>query len=370
MDLEFTPDQLELRDNARSVLATECPPSLVRAVYDGEGNGEKLWATLVGLGWPAIGIDEEHGGLGLSFVEVGLVVEELGRVVAPTPFLATVTQFAPLVRGSAFLDRVADGSLSGAASFVNDVRAEPAAEGWVLNGTASFVPDGASADEIALAVDGRVFVVPASTAAIAPVASLDPSMPMAHVSLVDVAVSADRVLGDAESIAAAHDEAVVALALSTVATCRAIFEATLEYAKQREQFNKPIGSFQALKHRFANMYLEVEKAAALCYFAELTIAEHDDRRTVAASMAKAAAGECQRLVARDGLQIHGGIGFTWEHDLHFWLKRAKSGDALLGNAAFHRARLARLMGLCSVSDGRGSVSADGLCSVSADGRAS
>ncbi|MDP1793965.1 MAG: acyl-CoA dehydrogenase family protein [Acidimicrobiales bacterium] len=345
MDLEFTSDQLELRDNARSVLATECPASLVRTVYDGEGNGDKLWSTLVDLGWPAIGVAEANGGLGLGFVEVALVVEELGRVVAPTPFLATVTQFAPLVRGSEFEARVAAGELTGAAVFDSNV----VAKGSTLNGEARYVPDAASAEEIAVVVGDRVYVVPAASAGVDPVTVLDPTMPLAHVTLSDVEVSADRVLEI--DVAAARDEAVVALALSTVATCRATFELTLEYAKQRHQFGKPIGSFQALKHRFANMYLEVEKAAAVGYYAALTIAENDERRNAAASMAKAAAGECQRLVARDGLQIHGGIGFTWEHDLHFWLKRAKAGDALLGNSAFHRARLAHLLGLTAASAG-------------------
>jgi alkylation response protein AidB-like acyl-CoA dehydrogenase len=131
----------------------------------------------------------------------------------------------------------------------------------------------------------------------------------------------------------------------TVGACRKIFEDTLEYAKQREQYDRPIGSFQALKHRLADMYLAVERATALCYFAALTIAEEDVRRTEAASLAKAAAGECQQLLVKDGLQLHGGIGYTWEHDLHFLLKRAKAGDALFGNAITHRAKLAKQLGL-------------------------
>jgi alkylation response protein AidB-like acyl-CoA dehydrogenase len=126
---------------------------------------------------------------------------------------------------------------------------------------------------------------------------------------------------------------------------------TLEYAKVREQYGKPIGSFQALKHRLADMYLSVERASSLCYFAALTIAEEDPRRTEAASLAKAAVGECQRLVVGEGLQLHGGIGFTWEHDLHFLLKRAKAGDALFGNAISHRARLAAMLGLAGAGQG-------------------
>jgi alkylation response protein AidB-like acyl-CoA dehydrogenase len=140
-------------------------------------------------------------------------------------------------------------------------------------------------------------------------------------------------------------EATTALSLSTVAASRAIFEMTLEYTKDRQQFGVPIGSFQAVKHRMADVYLAVERASALAYFAALTIAEDDDRRAVATSMAKSAAGQCQRLVVRDGLQLHGGIGYTWEHDLHFLLKRAKASDLLFGSDAAHRAQLAELLGL-------------------------
>jgi len=143
----------------------------------------------------------------------------------------------------------------------------------------------------------------------------------------------------------ALEVATVALALATVGTCRRIFELTLEYAKDRRQYGRPIGSFQALKHRLADLYLAVERATAVGYFAALTLAEEDERRGEAASLAKAAAGDCQRLVAREGLQLHGGIGFTWEHDLHLFLKRAKVGEPLLGSAAEQREKLARRLGL-------------------------
>ncbi len=354
MDFEFTTDQHELRDNARSVLAGACPPSLVRAVYEGENNGdaEKLWGTLVELGWPAIGVPEADGGLGLSFVETGLVVEELARVVAPTPFVATVTQFLPLIRecggDGAWLSRVADGAITGAAAFDADVTAERVGDGFVLHGSARHVFDGAAADEIAVVVGDHVFVVPATATSTTPLKVLDPTMPLAHVRFDGVEVSAERVLTDVPNeVQRARDEAVTAMALSVVGTCRVIFETTLEYAKVREQFGKPIGSFQALKHRFANMYLALEKASSLAYFAALTIAEDDERRTMAASMAKASASDCQRLLVTDGLQLHGGIGFTWENDLHFWLKRAKAADFMFGGGSVHRARVARLMGLVS-----------------------
>src|SRR5437660_6843302 len=130
-----------------------------------------------------------------------------------------------------------------------------------------------------------------------------------------------------------------------VGTCQSIFDIALDHAKTREQFGVPIGSFQAMKHKFADMYVALESARALCYFASATIAEDDERRSLAASMAKAAAGDCQRLIAQDGIQILGGIGYTWEHDMHLYVKRAKAGDALLGTAKEHRDRVAALIGL-------------------------
>jgi alkylation response protein AidB-like acyl-CoA dehydrogenase len=135
------------------------------------------------------------------------------------------------------------------------------------------------------------------------------------------------------------------MAAMTVGACRKIFETTVDYAKVREQFDRPIGSFQAIKHRLVDMYLAVERASALVHYAALTIAEDTSDRGQVAVAAKAAAGDCQRLVVEDGLQLHGGIGYTWEQDLHFLLKRAKTGDALFGSAVAQRAELAQLLGV-------------------------
>jgi alkylation response protein AidB-like acyl-CoA dehydrogenase len=372
MDLEFDELQLSLRDTARTVLAGACPPSFVRAVYeasgeDAAGDVASLWSTFCELDWPGLGLPESVGGLGLGVVEVGIVVEELGRVAAPGPFLATVTGFAAAVRaaGSTFaLADVAAGTTTGTLAVAEAGRwdpgsiaasAEPADGGWRLSGTKSHVLDGATADEVVVVARGAaglgMFIVPASALRTTAPATMDPTMPLASVDLADAVVDGERVLvapGDpvaTQVIALALDEATVAMALSTVSTCRAIFEATVEYAKVREQYGRPIGSFQAVKHRLADCFLAVERAGALAWFAALTIAEDDPRRPLAVAMAKAAAGDCAQLLARDGLQLHGGIGFTWEHDLHFLLKRAVTGDLLFGGGAFHRARAAALMGL-------------------------
>ena len=376
MQFEFTADQLDLRDTARTFLATACPPSFVRSVYEGDASGADLWSQLVGLDWPALGLPEDVGGMGFGFLEVGILVEELGRATAPSPFEATITQYAPAIReaGSTFrLRDVAHGECTGTLAVAEGGQWRPAvtrttatpASGarYVLDGRKSHVAwSGPGPDEVAVVVrlpgthgtDGLgLVVVPSSTVRTTPLVTLDETQPLVTVELDGVEVDGERVLvepGDpraATVIDRALQEATTALALSTVAASRAIFEMTLQYTKDRHQFGVPIGSFQAVKHRLADAYLAVERASSLAYFAAHTIAEDDDRRAVATSMAKSAAGQCQRLVVKDGLQLHGGIGYTWEHDLHFLLKRATSSDLLFGSDAAHRAELAQLLGLAT-----------------------
>jgi len=222
-----------------------------------------------------------------------------------------------------------------------------------LSGTVRHVVDGDRADEIAVTArvdDGvRVFVVPGPAVQATLEHTLDQSRPLATVDLEGVRVEDDRALATtntaADAIQRTVEEATAALALEMVGTCEAIFDVVLDYAKQRHQFGVPIGSFQAIKHKFADMLVALERARATAYFAAATIAEEDDRQTLAVAMAKAAAGDAQRLIAQEGIQIMGGIGYTWEHDMHLYVKRAKTGDALLGTSSDHRAQVARIIGL-------------------------
>lgn len=364
MDLELSDDEAALRDNVREVLAGICPPSVVRTVYDGAALPISLWSTMVELGWPALAIAEEQGGLGLGFVESMLVAEELGRVAAPGPLLATTTQFAPALAelGEApdLLAAVAEGRLTGTLAWAEDsgwgldgirTTARREAGRWVLDGVKRAVLDGAVADElvvIARVDDGiGAFVVSRDQVEARPRTVLDPTFPLADIHLASVVVDDDRVLGTQvdDRIDRVGQQALVAVAAMTAGACRRIFESTLDYAKVREQYGRPIGSFQALKHRLVDMYLAVERATALVYYAALTIAEDTPDRAIAAGAAKAAAGDCQRLVVEEGLQLHGGIGYTWENDLHFLLKRAKVGDTLFGDAVAHRAALATQLGV-------------------------
>jgi alkylation response protein AidB-like acyl-CoA dehydrogenase len=369
--LEFNEDEAGLRDSVREVVDGIATRAVVRALYEGSGDAVEVWRQMVALDWPGLAIAEEHGGVGMGFLELAIVAEQLGRATVPGPFLATATQFAPAVRElgdeaaqKRLLPQVAAGALTGTLAIAESgswrldglgsglsVTAE--GDGWRLRGRKDAVLDGATADQIVVLGRGEAgfgaFLVAGDQAEAQPRAVLDATMPVADLEL-DLFVSGEQVLAapsaEVEGRAGrAIEEATVVLAVDTVAACREIFEQTVAYSKERIQYDKPIGSFQALKHRMANLYLAVERASSLCWFAALTIAEEDPRRHEAASLAKAAAAECQHLVVTDGLQLHGGIGFTWEHDLHFLLKRAKSGAALFGGAVAHRALLAQHLGL-------------------------
>ncbi|HEY3095590.1 MAG TPA: acyl-CoA dehydrogenase family protein [Acidimicrobiia bacterium] len=376
MHLEFTPEQDELRDGVRTVLTGECPMSLVREVVEKGATADALWSRMVALGWPALTVPESAGGLGMGAVELAVVIEELGRAVAPGPFVPTVTQFAPVVaeagtaeQQQALLGAVAAGELTGTLALVESsgdlepahvtATADPDGTGFVLHGAKSMVVEATAADQIAVVARVRgtdgddgvgAFVVPRVEVGVEAVEALDASRPLARLTLDGLRVDSDRVLGEpgpgsAAAIRRAVEVAVTALAVEIVGAAQAIFDVTLDYAKQREQFGVPIGSFQAIKHKFADMLVALERARATSYFAALTIAEDDERRSLAASMAKAAAGDCAALLAKEGIQIHGGIGYTWEHDMHLYVRRVKSNATLFGNAAQHRARVADLIGL-------------------------
>jgi len=370
MDFEVTPEEQELVESVSTVLAAECPAALVRDVVENGSSPEQPWKSARELGWTAIDLPEALGGVELGFTALGLAVEQHGRHIAPGPFLATVTQFLPIVCEAGApdsLERFARpagaGELRGALAVdhgrapqheVGDsLRARPEGDSWILDGECDFVLDGDVADEIAVAArveegDGvGLFVVPQSAAKARRVVALDASRPIAHLSLDGLRVEADRVLGtpgaSALSLARALERATVAAALECVGTCQALLEMTIAHARNRRQFGQPIGAFQAIQHKCADMFVQVEKARATAWFAMMAVAEDDPRRTLAASMAKAAASDCQRLVCKEAIQIHGGMGYTWESDVQLFVKRAKTLEALLGTGRAHRRRIADLL---------------------------
>lgn len=356
MDFQLDDDQVELQRVVRDVAERECPPALARAVVDGSDDARSLWKTFVQLDWPGLTVPADDGGTGLSAVELVLTLEELGRVADPTPMLATTSHYVPLVRACAegatrreLLGAVCAGGTGTAAFAAETVLARPGDGGWVLDGTAAHVVDGDRADDIAVvaATDHGpgVFVVPRTDVAATRSPAFDGTFHLGELRLDGVAVAEGRAFTGpavAAGVTRAWQEAVTGLAAVMVGASQRVLELVLAHVRERRQFGVPIGSFQAVKHMAVDMYVAVERARALCHFAGLTLAEDDDRRALAASLAKAAAGDCQRLVAQHGVQLFGGLGFTWENDLQIYLRRAKVGEPLLGSTREHRARAARL----------------------------
>jgi alkylation response protein AidB-like acyl-CoA dehydrogenase len=282
VEFEFSEDQRLLQEVVRETVARSR-----------EQPEDRRWQVYQELGW-----------LEAPPVELAIVLEELGYAADATPFLAAATWFAPLA------GRLPRGTGTG-----------------VSDGVGEFVLDADRADEIALLTAGGVRVVSAAEAQAERVAIFDPGL---HVGRV-------RAAGLIPGI---PDLTLAGLAISVVGSCRRILDLTVAHVRHRVQFGVPIGSFQAVKHKAADMHVAIERARALAYFAALTIAEDDPRRGRAALMAKAAAGECQQLVFRNGLQLFGAMGFTWENELQVHLRRAKAGDLLLGTASVHRKALA------------------------------
>jgi alkylation response protein AidB-like acyl-CoA dehydrogenase len=322
--LEFDADQRLWQETVRDAVAKQCPPSLVRSVAEDGVDPTPLWKTYVDAGWTEL-TDPQNA------VELVITLEELGRATDPTPYLATLTQFAPLA-GDRFDPQQAGTAVYGGVSARRDV------DGWVLDGTAHHVLDGDRAERLAVVTEAGVFVLDAGDAVVRRTPVFDPVLHIVEVSLSGVQVpDSDRVHVDSEK---AHHVALAGIAITTVGACQRILDLVLEHVKQRQQFGVAIGSFQAVQHKAVDMHVAIERARALSYFAALTISADDPRRRLAAAMAKAAAGECQAVVFRHGLQLFGAMGFTWENDLQFALKRAKAGELLLGGAAEHRAIIA------------------------------
>jgi alkylation response protein AidB-like acyl-CoA dehydrogenase len=328
MLLELDADQRLWQETVRDAVGKQCPPSLVRSVAEDGADPTPLWKVYVDAGWTEL-TDPENA------VELAIVLEELGRATDPTPFLATLTQFAPLV-GDRF-----DPLRAGTAVYTG-VTAHRDGSGWILDGTAHHVLDGDRAERLAVVTAAGVFLIDSDAVQTRRSSVFDPVLHVAEVGFAGVRVADDaRMAVDPER---ARHLALTGMAITMVGACQRILDLALEHVKSRYQFGVPIGSFQAVQHKAADMHVAVERARALAYFAALTISADDPRRRLAAAMAKASAGECQSLVFRHGLQLFGAMGFTWENDLQFALKRAKAGELMLGGAAEHRATIAEEYG--------------------------
>jgi len=373
MHFAFTEEQEELRATARAFLAEANAPERVRAAMESPlGFDPELWKRIAELGWPAVAIAEDCGGLGLGPVELTALMEVMGEALLCAPFFSSVCLAAPALAAvgdeasrRAWLPGIAEGRTLAALALAEgaaapgpgDVAAtwRADAEGFRLDGRKRFVVDGAAAELLLVAArrEGSrgaegvgLFAVPASTPGVARRAlpTMDRTRRLADVELRDVYVGRGAAVGDPEGawpgLARALDLAAVALAAEQVGGAQRCLDLAVAHAKDRVQFGRPIGSFQAIKHRCAQMMVEVESARSAAYHAACVAAEGGDALPLAASLAKATASEAFFHAAAECLQIHGGIGFTWEVDVHLYLKRARAGEGLLGDPAFHRERVA------------------------------
>lgn len=370
MQFTFTEEQEQFRDMVHRFATEHSPPSTVRRLMEtDEGFEPALWTRLSGeLGLTALRIPEEYGGSGFSAVELGIVMEEFGRTLLCAPYFSSAVLATELILAAgteadhaALLPSLADGSRRASFAFTEasgswdptdvEARADEVADGWRISGSKRFVIDGHTADYLIIAArDGAgvgLFLVEGAAHGLErrSVTGMDATRKLADVTLTDTPATRLGRTGDAtDAIERALDAANVALANEMAGGAQALLDSAVAYAKMRVQFGRTIGSFQAIKHKCADMLLDVESAKSAAYAAASAAADGDPEASALACLAKAAASDAYLRTAAETIQIHGGIGFTWENDTHLWFKRAKSSEVLLGDPAWHRERLMRRWG--------------------------
>ncbi len=377
MEFAFTEEQEELRAMARAFLADHSVSEHVRRAMESElGYEPEVWKRVgAELGWPSVIVPEAYGGLGLGPVELTALMEAMGEALFCGPFLSSVCLGANAILAAgdeeqkrAWLPGIAEGQTLATLAWAEPGRsagpdgiattARREGDDFVLSGHKRYVLDGAGADLLIVAARApgstgaegvSLFAVPAEMAGLErrPLATMDQTRRQADVALRDVRVPASSALGTGRwpALERTLDLAAVALAAEQVGGAQRCLDLSVAYAKERVQFGRPIGSFQSIKHKCADMMVQVESARSAAYYAACVAAEGSDELPVAASLAKAAASDAYFRCAADAVQIHGGVGFTWEYDVHLYFKRAKSSEILLGDAAHHRERVARRIGL-------------------------
>ena len=352
MRFELTDDQQAIQRTAREFLASRYPVEEVRrlAIEDERGFTDEQWRAIAELGWPALVVPEDDGGLGLGVVELAVLQEQLGYALAPTPLLSTVSAALAIAAAGSpeqraeWLPALAEGERRGTVAPLYSGRD---LDGGAVSGTFEAVPDAAGAD---------LLVVPAGHERIAVIdlhgdgvrveaaEALDPTRRLSTVTLERAPATAlDG--GDGGALARARDVIAVAVAAESVGVAQRAMEMAVAHARDRQQFGRPIGVFQAVSHPCAQMLLETEGARSAVLFAAWALDHSPDEAPLAAAMAKAYASDAGWRVPAAALQVLGGIGFTWEHDLHFWLKRGRANAATAGDGRSHRARVADLIGL-------------------------
>jgi alkylation response protein AidB-like acyl-CoA dehydrogenase len=326
MNFDFTDDQRAIKETARDLLAKRFKLERVRELAESKTYADDAWSEICELGWPGIFIAEENGGQDLGVIELVILLEELGYVLAPLPFLSNAAAGLILQDAGAMdrLEGVATGERRGSVGVVKD-------------GRAALVPDADEASIIVLLDGTDATLVERDDAQIEVIDAIDPTRRYASVT-----ANGGESLGD---VSRGRDLIALAVAAELVGISQRVLEMAVEYAKDRKQFDRPIGAYQAVSHACADMLKQVEGARSLVYYAGWAADAAPDEFSLAASMAKAYASDAGWNVSASALQVHGGIGFTWEHDLHWFLKRAKTDGVLYGSARDHRERVAELAGL-------------------------
>jgi alkylation response protein AidB-like acyl-CoA dehydrogenase len=371
MNFAFSEEQEELRKTVRSFLESKSPEAEVRRLMDTEdGYDPSVWSQMgEQMGLQGLAIPEEFGGSGYSFVELGIVLEEMGRALLCAPYFSTVVLAANTLLQSGddaakkdFLPGIAAGETIATLAYTEPsgkwdesgitMEATQQGDGWALNGTKMFVIDGHTADLIIVAARTPAGVSLFSVVGDAPgltrtaLSTMDQTRKQARLELAD---TPGRLIGtDGEGwtvLGTVLDLAAVGLAAEEVGGAQKVLEMAVEYAKVRVQFGRPIGSFQAIKHKCADMLLEVESAKSAAYYGMWCAAEMNDELPSVASLAKAYCSEAYFHAAAENIQIHGGIGFTWEHPAHLYFKRAKSSELMFGDPTYHRELLAQRIGI-------------------------
>lgn len=376
MDFAFSEEQEELGRTVRAFLADTSPETeTLRLMETPEGFDRALWRRMgTELGLQGLAVPEEYGGAGCGPVEVGVVMEEMGRALLCAPFLSsavlattTLLRCADEDARKRLLPGLASGELVGTLALTEDsarwdaagvrLTARESNGSWLLTGHKMFVLDGATADvvlTVARADDGiGVFCVEGDAAGLtrAPLPTMDPTRRQARLDYQDVPATRLRTHGDGwDLVSEVLDRAAVALAAEQVGVASRALDMAVEYAKVRHQFGRPIGSFQAVKHLLADVLLEVESARAAAHYALLASENEDPELPAVASLAKAFCSDACVQATQENIQVHGGIGFTWEHPAHLYLKRAKTSQLLFGDPAYHRELLARRIGMETEQD--------------------
>ncbi len=377
MDFGLSEEQELLQRSARDFLAAECPTELVRATMrDPEGYPRALYAKMAEMGWTGLIVPENLGGLGLSMLDLAVLAEELGRAALPGPFFSSsvLAAMTLLTAGGSgikkvWLPRLARGEVVGTVALLEDsdrlepagitARAAKARGGFRLSGTKMFVLDAHIADFIVAAFRSRgsdekgvaLFLVPRDTpgVSVTPLKGMDQTRRPCEVIFRNVDVPASARLTDENGgwkvLRRIIDAASVFLAADSLGGAQRALEMSVEYAKVREQFGRPIGSFQAVKHIAAEMVSEIEPARSLVWYAAYAFDHNRRDASRAAAMAKARLSDVYSRTTNRAVQMHGGIGFTWEHDLQLWFKRAKWNEVAFGDPTFHRERVAQLAGI-------------------------